>query len=169
MWVKFRLNNNWIYNLFLPLQCLCILYIFYKVSVNQTIKKMNLILMICMFTGTVITYFIHRSFIFLNSYASALYLILMLISAGCFYIDAIVNDVETSLVKQPAFWLATGLLFFCVIYILIFALWAIIEKLPYYKRILFDSNIIANSFMYGGIIICFLCLRKTKIYYTPSL
>lgn len=168
IWTKLKQNNNWLYNLYLPVQCFCILYFFYKVSEYKLVQKINLALIITMFAGTIISYFIHRSFFFLNSYASELYLILMLVAAGLFYIDSIVNDVEIRLVKQPPFWLSTGLLFFCIIYILIFAFWNLIKQVPYYRVILFYSNIVANTFLYGGIIICFLCMRKTRNYYTHS-
>ncbi len=169
MWIKFHQNNNWLYNIFLPFQCFCFLFLFYKAAIYKSIKHINYALLIFLFAGTAISYCFHRNFIFLNSYASTLYLVLMLIASGCFYIDAILNELEIKLVKQPPFWVATGMLFFTVIYILIFALWNELIKVPYYKLILFYSTIVANTFLYGGLIACFLCLRKTKIFSMPSL
>jgi hypothetical protein len=168
MWTRYSLNNNWIYNLFLPVQCFIFLYFFYKTMVQKVVRKIVGFLMGAMIAGTVISYFYHGSFTMLNSYASTLYLFLMLIASCLYYLDTIINEVEVSMTRQPSFWVAAGLLFFTVIFILLFALWAVNIKIPYYKVVLNYSVIIANTFLYGGLIAGFLCLHKTKNYYLHS-
>ncbi len=165
MWTKYQLYNNWLYNLFLPIQCSFFLLFFYATSYHRKVKKVIVGLMIIMLVGIVISYSYHQSFYMLNSYASTLYLLLMLIASCLFYVDAIINDLEISMIKQPAFWVAVGLLFFTVVFILLFALWAVNIKIPHYKVVLKYSIIAANTFLYGGLIVSFICLNKIKSYY----
>lgn len=167
LWVNWRINNNFLYNIFLPLQCAFFLYVFYVESLSAGSARVNLVLLGMVPAGLLVTYFIHGSFIYLNSYAANLFLILMLVAAGLYFVYAIMYS-KVKLTTHPPFWIASGLLFFTVSYILVFSFWNIIKTIPYYKVILTYTNIIANLLLYGGIIASLLCLRKARNSYMPS-
>lgn len=164
---EFKVNNNWLYNIFLPFQCFCFLYFFYRESFSRDSARAHLVLLWLIPTVLIISYAIHRDIIFLNSYAANLFLILMLLASGIYFIDAVMHS-RIKMVAHPPFWIASGLLFFTVSYILIFSLWSIITTILHYKLILAYTNIIANLLLYGGIIASLICLRKTSRSSMPS-
>jgi hypothetical protein len=169
MWTQYRLFNNWLYNIFLPIQCILFLYFFYAVALHPTVKKALKVLFVLMAVGQLVAYINHKNFSVLNSYASTLFLFLMLLASCLFYLDAILNNLEISLLKQPAFYIGAGVLFFTVIFILLFAFWAVNISIPHYRQVLKYSIIVANTFLYGGLIAGFVCLNKTKNYYSHFL
>jgi len=164
LWTRYRMYNNWLYNLYLPIQCLAFLLFFIKSSTHQVIIKVQKSLLWLMLAGTIITWILHRNFWLLNSHGSTVYLFLMLVASCLFFVDAVVNNVEVRLVKQAPFWVAAGLLFFTVVFILFFALWLVNFTVPYYNTVFSYSVIAANTFLYGGLIASFICLHLTKNY-----
>jgi len=162
LWTQFHQNNNWLYNIFVPIQVFTFLWIIYASIQIQKIRKGIRWCFIVMVAGTGITYFWHDSFKMLNNHAITLYWILLIIACCSFYIDAIENTIQIPLLSQPVFWLSSGILFFCAIFVVRTAIWNLMPQLYNFKQLSIYSNIVANTFMYSGIIACFICLHKTK-------
>jgi magnesium-transporting ATPase (P-type) len=122
-----------------------------------------------MIIATLITYIIQPDFTVYNSYARTIYLVLWIVACGLFFIDVMLNDNRVSLVKQPGFWLATGILFFSVIFIILISLYQIFTTLPNYKIFFRYFIIVANTFMYVGFAGAFICQHIATKYYSRSL
>jgi hypothetical protein len=162
-------SNYFFYNTFLPVQYGVFQYTLYRLISDSVLKRMQVYLAVAAVAGTAITYaLMEKGFGAFNSQASTLYLVLLIIGAGCFYIDAMKNDIALPLTKQPGFWIATGLLFFSVILVMRFIFWDFVQTIPGYTTILRVTNILANTLLYGGFIGTFICLYKTKSYLLPS-
>jgi glucan phosphoethanolaminetransferase (alkaline phosphatase superfamily) len=55
-------HNDWIYNLFLPLECGCLLYVFYRASLHPVIKRLNAVLLMLLPVGAGILYSMYPYF-----------------------------------------------------------------------------------------------------------
>jgi hypothetical protein len=162
-------DNNWLYNIFSPIECFIILYFFSRIILKRRLKELIFYSIPIMVVATCITYMVQPNFMVYNSYARTIYLVLWIIASGFFFIDVMINDNRMSLVKQPGFWLATGILFFSVIFIVLISMYKIFKILPNYKIIINYFNIVANTFLYVGFIGAFLCQRIATKYYSRSL
>jgi len=169
MWVDHQINNNWLYNLFLPLQAICFLFFFFKETVTRKIRNLQLVLLLAVLPGTALSYVFHRNFSFLNSYASSFYLFLMLVACCLYFLDVFTNDVNLPRLRQPAFWVACALLFFTLAYILVLALWNTIRTMADYRLVLDFVRISSNTILYGGLIAYFVCKRRERNFYMPLL
>ena len=162
-------DNNWLYNIFSPIECLLILYFFSGIIQKSRLKEMVFYSIPLMIVATCITYIFQPDFMVYNSYARTIYLVLWIIASGFFFIDVMINDNRLSLIRQSGFWLATLILFFIVIFIILISMYKIFKILPNYKIIINYFNIVANTFMYVGFIGAFLCQRIATKYYSRSL
>lgn len=167
IWDTYHISNQWIYNLFLPGQFLLLVLFFYFIVFHRRIRQLQVGLLLAGVVGICICYYYttwvqHLPLTQFNSYASTLYLVLLIISSGSFFIDAILSRESTPLIRQPGFWVATGVLFFCTLFTARFALWNLILTIPDYQKLLLYTNIIANTLLYLGITVSFLCLQRMK-------
>lgn len=162
-------NNNWLYNIFSPIECLLILYFFSCIIIKRNLKGVVIYFIPFVLLATFITYYINPTFMEYNSYARTIYLVLWIMCCGFFFIDVMVNDSTLSLIKQPGFWLATGVLFFSVIFITLISLYKTFLTLPNHKIIFQYFIIVANTFMYVGFAGAFICQRIATKYYSQSL
>jgi len=167
LWSNLHKQNHFLYNLFLPFQCFVVLFAFSRLLINNSLLLVNRMLIAVFFTGTVAAYIYYPTFVNLNYFASTLYLVLMIIASGCFFLDIAMNSINVPLIRQPVFWLATGILVFSVTFVIRMAFWTYLASLPNINAIIFVTNIISNIFFYGGLIGFFICLRQTT-YSSPS-
>ena len=83
----------------------------------------------------------------------------------CLYFYELMNSIEdeVSIVKLPAFWLNTGLLFFCLSNFLFFSSFAFMAYRDSYKYLILVRVIanVANVILYSCLSFCFLCFNKT--------
>jgi hypothetical protein len=166
--VKYR-DNAWLYNIFSPIECLVVLYFMFGALVKRKLKQVLFYSIPLMVVATILTYSIQPDFRVYNHYARTIYLVLWIIACGFFFIDVMINDNRMSLLKQPGFWVATGILFFSVIFIVRISIYKMITILPSYKIIIYYFNIVATTFMYVGFAGAFICQRIATKYYSRSL
>ena len=146
---------EWLYNCFTPVECASLVYIFYRSSEYPAIKRLNAVLLLLLPVGAGFLYYLHPLFITINDHVVVFYLFVELISACSIIIDLLLGQSQSPLTRQPLFWLASGMLFFSGLYIVMVS---IIFKLKM-TNILFIyeilNQIIANSCMYAGFLIYF--------------
>ncbi len=162
MWKVYHLENNWIYNIFSPIESLIVLYFFYAIIEKKRLKLIVLYSFFAAIAATFITYYWHENFVLYNNYAAAFYYVLWIIGCCCFFVDAMSNENTERLFQQSGFWFSLGLLFFACSYILMISLYKIFVTLPSYKKIILIINMFSNGFMYGGFIGAFICQRINK-------
>jgi hypothetical protein len=160
-----RIDIRWLYNFFVPIECFTILYLFYRASIHLANKRLNAILLVLVPIAFGLICFRHPPTAPMDEYDSLFYCFAELISAGMFLVDVFLVRSDISLTGRPPFWISLGMLFFCSIFLVIevmimhatrismkyfYMLW------PYF--VVYSG--VANTFMYGGFIGCFICLRR---------
>ena len=163
--------HDWIYNLFTPLECGFILYIFYRGSTNPSVKRVNAILLACLPPGIAAFFFLHPVFFIFNESALLFYLFSELIGACAVLIGILLNQSDTSLGHQPLFWMACGILFYSCIFTVLHAYLNAMPKNVIPKNSFLYYTIysfIANNFMYIGFIACFFSMRRLSRTIQPA-
>ena len=161
-------NNNWLYNIFSPIECIIILHFFSRIIIEKRLRKMVTYCIPITIVITVLTYIANPNFLEYNSHARTFYLVLWVICCCFYFVDVMINNNTLSLIKQPGFWVATGILFFSVIFIIIQSLYKIFATLPNHNLIFRNFIIVANTFMYVGFAGAFICQHIATKYYSPS-
>jgi hypothetical protein len=104
--------------------------------------------------GVVIYFIVRPPF----AYIELFYLFLELVAACAVLIDILKDVSDKPMYSRPTFWLATGMLCFSSLYIVVFSLGQLLNLLPYTVLLAFTT--FDNTFMYGGFIACFIALRR---------
>jgi len=89
----------------------------------------------------------------------------IIILVNCIYFYELMNftNKELGIMKLPAFWLNTGLLFFCLSQFLVFSSFAFMAYNGNYEyHFLFDViSVIAGAILYSCLTVSFICFSKT--------
>lgn len=163
-WFYINHSNLWIVNFEVTLEFL--FYSFFVISSYRDKKDRRMYTFISLlFTlFTFIDIFFIQGFLKLCSIAIVLqYALLILMVCRFFYKTMQQFDKDTTLIKQPDFWVNTGLLFFCLAEFLFFASF----NLAYVRHIFFSTIFhlvsgLANIILYSCIAISFICYRRTR-------
>jgi len=155
-----RIDHTGWYTVWVFLETVVILYALFYESTLLWVKRLYWATLIMLPSG-VIAFFIMRPPF---AYIGLFYLFVELVASCAVLIDILKDVSDKPMHSNPKFWLATGMLFFCSLYIVVFSLGKFLNLLPYTKILPFGS--LANTFMYGGFIACFIALRRSS--YTRS-
>jgi hypothetical protein len=157
-------SNHWVSNLFLPIQCAGFLLVFYKAAVHPRVVRtvgwllaaLPLLILLCWIRGA--------SLYSINIWAWIGYDFLLLLAACLTFVDLLLRTDNTFFLRQPLFWLASGIFFYSVETIIVGASWEYTMKMimyTFFKIIYYSSDYLMDV----GIIGCFICLyleRKTR-------
>ena len=153
-------SNHWIYNLYFPLQCAGLLFIFYKCSVHPKVRRFDVWLMTAM-PVVLCVFWWNWSFYELNLMATVAFAFLLLLSACAAFIDQLLGQGNTHFLRQPLFWLSSAILFYSVGSIIYYATWEYSKKMILYypsAAVFLSTEYIFNI----GVIACFICLYMQK-------
>jgi hypothetical protein len=126
-------SNHWIVNLYVPVAHAALLYIFYNTAVHPLIKRLDLLLLAALPPLIVIAYWVSPVFYSLNSIADIACLFLVLLSSCGALVDLLLDKRDLPLFQHPLFWLAGGMLLYCVCTILYFLTWEYSKKMILYR------------------------------------
>jgi hypothetical protein len=146
------------YNLWALLETGALLYILSGRITLSSGRRLHRILLIALLPGTVLCYIWYPFFHKFNGCAVLFFLFLELIAACTALVDILKKMYDRPMYKEPMFWLATGMLFYCSLFIVVFSLGQFFNRLSYPVYLPFACS--ANTFMYGGFIACFIALRR---------
>lgn len=153
-----HIDGSWVQDLFTPVECVVILYVLHRGSVRPAIKRLNVVLLAILPVGIVVIYGLHPTLFWIGEFASLFYVFLELIAACSFLIDLVLNKSDTPLGRQPLFWMAAGMVFYCSIKSLELTVMSFITKIPWQYSL--SYSMVSNTFMYTGFIACFICLHR---------
>jgi hypothetical protein len=85
---------------------------------------------------------------------------IQMIATSVALIDVLGNTSDKPLSAQPAFWLNAGMLFYGSVFILIYIAQLFSRSFKHFGWYFIACSMIANTFMYGGFIACFITLRR---------
>jgi hypothetical protein len=153
-------SNHWMYNLYLPLQCAGLLFIFYKCAVHPRVRRFNAWLL-GMLPVVLCIFWWKWSFYELNLMASVALAFLLLLSACAAFVDQLLGQGNAHFLRQPLFWLSSAILLYSIGSIIYYASWEYSKKMIMYYTIaaVFLS---AEYFINIGVIACFICLRINR-------
>jgi hypothetical protein len=152
-----------LYNLFIPFEFLFYFYILREIIQNTRVKR------IIFSVSWLFLLLVILNFLFIQKIAdfkSITYaLVCLLIVASCIYYFYAVFQLPHSvkLVRQPAFWICSGLLFYYTCSFPIYGLTNFVKKAP--PVILKNIGVIIfllNVFLYSSFTIAFLCRLRTR-------
>jgi predicted membrane channel-forming protein YqfA (hemolysin III family) len=149
-------SNHWIYNVYFPLQCAGLLFIFYKSAVYPKIRRFNGWLLAAM-PVLFCVFWRKGSFYELNLMATVAFAFLLLLSSCAAFIDQLLGQGNVSLPRQPLFWLSSGILAYSVGAIVYYATWEYSKKMILFYP--FTAILISTEYVINiGVIACFICL-----------
>ena len=104
--------NGWIYNITIPIEYLFYGFIIGSLCLTMTFKKVIFYVTFAFGLFTIINLFFIQGFMDLNTNTLKIGSTLMIIFSAMGLIDLFSNDSHSSLIKNPLFWICTGVLFF---------------------------------------------------------
>jgi hypothetical protein len=164
----FKVIIYWLYNLFLPVECVFFIYILYRAAANPVIKRLNIGLLLLLPVGIAILYWLYPFFHKANDHVVLLYLFAELIASCSFLIDIIIDKSNTLLTRHPLFWMTFGLCMYSGLYIVLHSLSGYLHETTMLRLFYMLDTLIPNFILYSGFIICFLRLHKAKPMQNPG-
>lgn len=165
-WINSNYSQIWSYNIFTSTE-----FIFYSLILHSLLKKNRhksilyyalIMTLIC----TLVYIIMLKEFNSLNTYIFSLQAFVIITACCMYYFHKVRNARnEVLILKEPTFWLYTGLLFYYLGEFLFFASYAYIpnkaspDYLILYRIVINVSNII----LYSCLIKLFLCFRQKRI------
>ena len=154
-------SNHWIYNLYNPVECLGLLYIFYKTAVYPLIKRLDLLLLIALPLLVIMAYWLSPVFYSLNSIQNIGCMFLLLLSSCGALVDLLLDKSSLPLFQRPVFWLAAGMLLYAICMILYFLTWEYSKKMILY-RLFYMIYFGGGCFFNLGIIGCVIFVHRQR-------
>jgi len=168
LWSYFtRTSNHWLYNLFLPLQCVGFLLVFYKCSFHPAIARINRWLLAAFPVVTAVCWLTGAPLNSLNLWAIVGFDFLVLVSACLAFVDQLLRMDNSHFIRQPIFWLASGLFFYSVQSIIGYATWEYFKKMIYFR--LYTFIFFSGEYLLDvGIIGCWVCIYLERVSKKPE-
>ncbi|MEO6150026.1 MAG: hypothetical protein ABIP28_07690 [Mucilaginibacter sp.] len=160
-------SNAWITNIIISIE-----FLFYSclliVLLDKKLRARLVILVLSAFLFTVVDVFAIQGFWDLGTIAILVQYVVLIVLVCMFFSQLMRRSGEhLSLIRLPAFWINTGLLFFCLAEFMFFAAFTYMtakKNYNYYMLWLVISNM-ANLILYSCLSISFLCFNKKKLSY----
>lgn len=105
-------NNSLIYNISIPIEYFFYTYLFSVYYKNSWFKKISKRVLVFIPILSLINMLFLQGFTALNTNILKIGSLLMIIQSCIFFIDIFETEEEVYLLKEPMFWITTGLLFF---------------------------------------------------------
>jgi len=157
--IPLHLNFERIYNVWSFVETGTILVIQFLAVTHTWLRCLLMLLLAVLAAGTVAGYRLLPEFTQLNFPVMLFSLFVQLIGSCAALADVLLGTSDRPLSAQPDFWLATGMLFYCCIFIAGHIL-RVYDTGIAARRFYTFFIIVANIFMYGGFIACFRTLRR---------
>lgn len=154
--------NSWLYNISIPLEYIFYTFIFFRHYESPLFKKIAAILLFVIPAASIINIITIQGFYNFNTNILLAGCCIMIILCCMFFIDLFKRETELILLKEPMFWITTGLLFFNlgeISYNLFFD-YIIKHKHDTGAKLFTSINSILVYVLYSFISIAILCTRK---------
>lgn len=155
------IHNTWLYNFFTIIEFVFYLWVIREIIQNKKAKKIFFSVMIIYPVCAVTNILFIQKINHFHSFTYAMGCLLIVASCIYYFFELFLMPHSIALLKQPAFWISTGLLFFYTFTFPIYGLTNLVMGLP--KVIIINlANVISilNIFLYSMFCIAFLCRIK---------
>ena len=150
-------SNHWIYNLFLPVQCVGFLLVFYSAADHPLVRRVSKWLLAAFPLVTAMCWLRGAPLETINLWAIVSFDFLILVSVCLTFVDLLLRTGDIHFLRQPMFWLASGLFFNSVESIVEFSTWEYSKKMilfALYTILVFSGDYLLDV----GITGCFICI-----------
>jgi hypothetical protein len=150
------------YNTLLSVETFILVYALYREATLRSIRRLLLVLLIVLPVGLAVCFSFPSGFTNTNNAADTVELIIELMAACAVLIDMLQDMSGASLFSSPRFWLAAGTLGSSCMFALMIASRKSLEGDPMEAFYEIPYSCVANTFLYGGIITCFIMLKRAQ-------
>ena len=159
--ILLRIKHHIIYNIWAYFETGGIICIQLRLLMSRWAKRLLKAMLTILTLGTIVNYIWGPPINDLNVPFELFTLFIQLITTCAALIDLLGgNTSDKPLSDQPAFWLSSGMLFYCSVFILIYIAGIYFKSPGPIGWFFMACSTIANAFMYGGFIACFITLRR---------
>ena len=162
MRVYWKVNNQWIYNLFSPLQVLFLYWVFLKIYPDQSNRRRFMGICILLFSVVYIVECFYHPFTTFNYYSWIVFSFLIIITCGLYYYFLLKDEEYIHLATHPPFWFVTGVFvyFFCSSVCTLFFTQLVRINITQNISLRYLLFILFNFILYGCWSYAFLCRYK---------
>lgn len=153
-----HINYVGVYNAWAYVEAGTIIYIQLREVTHTWAKRLLILMLMLLSVATIALYLLMPAHPRLNGHFLLFFLFLQLIATCVALVDILQSTSDTRLSARPAAWLATGMLFYSSIF-LVLHIWGFFlprEAVRYY----YIFSYAANTCMYSGFIAAFITLRS---------
>lgn len=150
-------SNHWMYNLYWPVQTAGLLSIFYACAIHRKIKRFHGWLLVVLPVSLLACWWKDSDLYYLNIPAALGGDFLLLLAACGGIADELLGHEHIPVLRQPMFWLAFGVLVYCIGVIIFYAAWGFIKGdvgSGFFTTLYFTGAYMFNI----GAVGCFICL-----------
>ncbi len=149
------------YNVYVSIETMILTYILFCETTLSWSRRLLKTLLIVLSIGLLAAFaFTSQGLGTLNLYSDTLQLLVLVIGSCALLVDMLHDMSGTSLYKRPAFWFSLAMLVSSSVFLLIEAALQYVKNHHGTRLFFMPFNVVANTFMYGGIVKCFLALKK---------
>lgn len=156
--------NVWLYNIFIPAEYLFYAFIFHRSYSVPSFRILSLLFIVLFSLYTIVNLLFINEITVLNSIPIAIGSFFMIIFSLLSFYDIYLNIQSTSVLKQPMFWIAAGVLLFNAGEFTFYLLFPYLKNSGYDDAVAVFSNINHKLILvlYSFLIIAFLCPLAVK-------
>jgi hypothetical protein len=163
--IRFYGNNLWFYNLFTTIEFLYYCFIFYNILHSEKLKIIVLLSAIVFLVFTVINIFWIQGFYRFHTISYRAGALMIVTFCYLYFRQLIQSSEQIILIKNPFFWISTGLLFFYLGFFFYFCAFDYIA----YKKVKFSMELfsvisdVLNTLLYSCFVIALICPKKNRL------
>jgi hypothetical protein len=163
-WIRFHGNNAWFFNIFTTIEFMYYSLIFYHILQKGSLKKAVIIVAIIFLIFTCVNIFMIQGFHRFHTISYRAGAIMVAVWCFLYFRQLLQSSEHIVLIKNPFFWMSTGLLFFYLGFFFYFSAFDYIV----YKKIKFGKELwdilreTLNILLYSCFVIALICPRKNR-------
>lgn len=157
-----HVNNQWLYNIFAPIQAFFLFWVFYKIYPKQFNSKLFLGICAAAFSIVYVIECFRHPFTIFNNNSWIVFSFSIIIACGLYYYFLLKDDEYINLAVHPPFWFVTGvfLYFFCSSVCTLFFSQLVRINIMQNISLRYLLFILFNLILYGCWSYAFLCKYK---------
>ena len=159
--IRFHGSNHWFFNIFTTIEFLYYSYIFYQV-LHGRLKKMILPVTLGFLGFTIVNIYFIQGVKKFHTISYRVGAVMIIIWCFSYFRQLMQSEGYIKLVRNPMFWISTGLLFFYLGFFFYFSAfdYIVYNKVKFNLELWLVISISLNTLLYGCFAIAMACPRK---------
>ena len=160
--IRFHGNNAWFFNLFTTFEFLYYCFIFYSILESYSQKKILLFSGVAFFILAGVNIFFIQGFYKFHTISYRLGAVMIIVWCFLYFRQLLRSSEYIVLLRNPYFWISTGLLFFYLGFFFYFSAfdYIVYKKISFNRELWIVISNILNILLYSCFLIALICQRK---------